>query len=256
MTLFKNQNCMNILQTFFALTWEAVKSPGQFDPCRSCINDSLGGSETEVSVGLMIPWFWVQKVPQPGWWHRLHSRPCVCCQAPFLPIFPILPDGSFPRAGQVSSPACAELLWTKGAHCTALGSSPGGSLLSRTLLWTPAALLSPDSYLHLLNSVTRQGSTQAALHRALEILPVTQQRPPQGCLLGMPSLRAHCPSLPNVQALKTFASVYLPFLLFLSSFRCFVCVCTLCFCGVCRLLQVEGQIQFLLLHLGQEQKMY
>ena len=179
----------------------------------------------------------------------------MCCQAPLLPILPILPDGSFPRAGQVSSPACAELLRTRGAHRTDLGVLPWGlspvqdsavnsSRLVLPRLLSPSPQLSDSARLHAGCPAPCSGNSPR------DSAETTTGLPPWYALSqGSLPFAAQCPSLENLCfSLSSF-------FVFLSSFRCFVCVCILCFCGVCRLLQVEGQIQSLLLHLGQEQKM-
>lgn len=167
----------------------------------------------------------------PSWWFLSQSWPslltCVCWAA-------------VNQRGTLHSPGV--LPW---ALPPVQDSTVNSSRLALPRLLSPSSQLSDSARLHAGCPAPCSGNSPRDSAEATTGLP-----PWYALSQGSLSFAAQCPSLENL-------CFSLPsFFVFLSSFRCFVCVCILCFCGVCRLLQVEGQIQFLLLHLGQEQKMY
>lgn len=126
-------------------------------------------SKMDLSLGLMFPHFWVQKVSLSGWGGQA-LLPALCGH---LGTVPTNPSWWFLyQTGQVSSPACTGLMHSGRAHCVSSG----------CLLWValscPMLCAMNTSHLGLcrLLSLSPQGLHRVpgcpSLHCGLEILPI------------------------------------------------------------------------------------
>lgn len=159
----------------------------------------------DLSLGLMFPHFWVQKVSLSGWGGQA-LLPALCGHQGTVPTNPSW--WFLYQIGQVSSPACTGLTHSGRAHCVSSGCP----------LWVavscPMLCAMNTSHLGLcrLLSLSPQGLHRVpgcpSLHCGLEILPISQERPLEGLPPVFSPVRDHCPWLPHAHVLRNIVPLF------------------------------------------------